>query len=38
VHIKLLEKHGPLHVIRQPPPEALLVGFGRRLRALVASR
>jgi hypothetical protein len=33
---RVLEKDGPLHVVRQPPPEALRVGPGRRLRALLA--
>ncbi len=33
---RVLEKSGPLHVVRQPPPEALRVGPGRRLRALLA--
>lgn len=36
-HARVLKKDGPLHVIRQPPPEAG-VGLGRRLRALLASR
>jgi hypothetical protein len=35
-HTRVLEKDGPLHVVRQPPPEALRVGPGRRLRALLA--
>jgi len=35
-HVRVLEKDGPLHVIRQPPPEALGVGPGRRLRSLLA--
>ncbi|PYQ53633.1 MAG: hypothetical protein DMF78_08470 [Acidobacteria bacterium] len=35
-HVRVLGKDGPLHVIRQPPPEALHVGPGRRLRALLA--
>lgn len=34
-HARVLEKDGPLHLIRQPPPEAVGVGFGRRLRALL---
>jgi hypothetical protein len=37
-HTRLLEKDGPLHVIRQPPPEAVGVGLGRRLRALLPSK
>ena len=35
-HARVLEKDGPLHVVRQPPPEALRVGPGRRLRALLS--
>jgi glycogen debranching enzyme len=35
-HAQLLEKDGPLHIFRQPPPEALHVGPGRRLRTLLA--
>jgi hypothetical protein len=35
-HARVLDKDGPLHVIRQPPPEALRVGLGGRLRALLA--
>jgi glycogen debranching enzyme len=34
-HVKVLEKDGPLHLLRQPPPEALGVKPGRRLRALL---
>ncbi len=34
-HARVLEKDGPLHLIRQPPPEAIGVGWGRRLRALL---
>jgi glycogen debranching enzyme len=34
-HVRLLDKDGPLHVIRQPPFEALRVSAGRRLRALL---
>ena len=34
-HFRVLEKDGPLHVIRQPPPEAVGVGLGKRLRALL---
>ncbi|HEY7215628.1 MAG TPA: glycogen debranching N-terminal domain-containing protein [Thermoanaerobaculia bacterium] len=37
-HVRVLEKDGPLHLIRQPPPEAIGVGFGRRLRALLPPR
>ena len=37
-HARVLEKDGPLHLIRQPPPEAIGVGFGRRLRALLPPR
>jgi glycogen debranching enzyme len=33
-HARVLEKDGPLHLVRQPPPEALGIGLGRRLRAL----
>jgi glycogen debranching enzyme len=35
-HVRVLDKDGPLHVLRQPPPEALRVGLGRRLRSLLA--
>jgi glycogen debranching enzyme len=35
-HVRVLEKDGPLHVVRQPPPEALRVGLGTRLRSLLA--
>jgi glycogen debranching enzyme len=35
-HLRVLEKDGPLHVLRQPPPEALGVGPLRRLRALLS--
>jgi glycogen debranching enzyme len=35
-HVRLLDKDGPLHVIRQPPLEALRVGPARRLRALLS--
>jgi glycogen debranching enzyme len=35
-HARVLEKDGPLHFVRQPPPEALRVGPGRRLRTLLA--
>jgi hypothetical protein len=34
-HVRVLEKDGPLHVVRQPPPEALRVGLGTRLRSLL---
>ncbi len=34
-HVEVVEKDGPLHLLRQPPPEALGAGVGRRLRALV---
>jgi glycogen debranching enzyme len=34
-HVEVLEKDGPLHVVRQPPPESLRAGFRRRIRALV---
>jgi hypothetical protein len=37
-HVRVLEKDGALHLIRQPPPEAIGVGFGRRLRALLPLR
>lgn len=37
IHVRVLKKDGPLHVIRQPPPEAVGVGPGRRLRALLPS-
>lgn len=37
-HVKVLEKDGPLHVVRQPPPEALGVGPLSRLRVLLAGR
>ncbi|HEX3130396.1 MAG TPA: glycogen debranching N-terminal domain-containing protein [Thermoanaerobaculia bacterium] len=36
--VRVLEKDGPLHVIRQPPPEAIGVGLGRRLRAFLGPR
>jgi hypothetical protein len=35
-HAEVLEKTGPLHLVRQPPPEATRAGLGRRLRALLA--
>jgi glycogen debranching enzyme len=35
--VRVLDRDGPLHVIRQPPLEALNVGLGRRLRALLSS-
>ncbi len=35
--VRVLERDGALHVIRQPPLEALNVGLGRRLRALLSS-
>jgi glycogen debranching enzyme len=35
-HAEVVEKTGPLHLIRQPPPEASRAGLGRRLRALLA--
>ncbi|HEV2844335.1 MAG TPA: glycogen debranching N-terminal domain-containing protein [Thermoanaerobaculia bacterium] len=38
VHVRVLAKDGPLHIIRQPPPEAVGVGLGRRLRALLTAR
>jgi glycogen debranching enzyme len=34
-HADVVEKNGPLHLVRQPPPEAMRVGLGRRLRALI---
>jgi glycogen debranching enzyme len=34
--VHVLEKDGPLHVVRQPPPEALRVGLRKRLRSLLA--
>ena len=37
-HARVLDKDGPLHLIRQPPPETIGVGFGRRLRALLPPR
>jgi glycogen debranching enzyme len=33
-HAEVLERHGTLHVIQQPPPESLSAGAGDRLRAL----
>lgn len=33
-HVQVISKDGPLHLLRQPPPGALGVGLGRRLRAL----
>ena len=35
-HARVLDKDGPLHVLRQPPPEALRVGLRRRFRSLLA--
>jgi glycogen debranching enzyme len=35
-HVRVVEKDGPLHVVRQPPPEALGLGLGTRLRSLLA--
>ena len=35
--VRVLDRDGALHVIRQPPLEALNVGLGRRLRALLSS-
>jgi glycogen debranching enzyme len=35
-HVHVLDKKGPLYVVRQPPPEALRVGLGRRIRSLLA--
>jgi glycogen debranching enzyme len=35
--VRVLDKDGPLHVIRQPSPEAVGVGLGQRLRALLPS-
>ncbi|HET9767666.1 MAG TPA: glycogen debranching N-terminal domain-containing protein [Thermoanaerobaculia bacterium] len=32
---EVVEKDGPLHLVRQPPPEAARAGFGRRMRALL---
>jgi glycogen debranching enzyme len=37
-HAKVLRKDGPLHLVRQPPPESVRAGIGRRVRALVARR
>jgi glycogen debranching enzyme len=37
-HVRVLEKDGPLHVIRQPPLEAVNVGVGQRIRALLPPR
>jgi glycogen debranching enzyme len=34
-HARVLDHDGPLHLVRQPPPEAVGVGLGRRLRALL---
>jgi hypothetical protein len=34
-HAEVVEKDGPLHVVRQPPPESTRAGLGRRLRALL---
>jgi glycogen debranching enzyme len=34
-HAEVTEKDGPLHLVRQPPVEALGIGLGRRLRAAV---
>lgn len=35
IHARVIDRDGPLHLLRQPPPEALGVGLGRRLRALL---
>jgi glycogen debranching enzyme len=32
-HAEVVEKDGPLHLVRQPPVEALRIGLGRRLRS-----
>jgi glycogen debranching enzyme len=34
-HVEVLDKDGPLHILRQPPPESAQAGIGRRLRSLV---
>jgi hypothetical protein len=34
-HARVAETDGPLHLIRQPPPESLRAGWGRRLRAVI---
>jgi glycogen debranching enzyme len=35
-HAEVIEKDGPLHLVRQPPPESTRAGLGRRLRALLS--
>jgi hypothetical protein len=37
-HVRVLEKDGPLHLVRQPPPEALGVSPLRRVGALLSGR
>ena len=32
-HARVTEKEGPLHLVRQPPPESLRAGLGSRLRS-----
>jgi glycogen debranching enzyme len=34
-HAEVVEKDGPLHLVRQPSPQATRAGLGRRLRALI---
>jgi len=36
-HAEVVEKHGTLHVVHQPPPESLHAGVGDRVRALFES-
>ena len=37
VEVELVRKRGPLHLVRQPPPESLSADLGDRFRALVES-
>ena len=34
-HTRVIEKDGPLHVLRQPPPESVRAGLGSRLRSVL---
>jgi hypothetical protein len=36
-HGEVVDKVGPLHLVRQPPPEALGKGWRRRLRTLLSA-
>jgi glycogen debranching enzyme len=37
IEAEIVRKRGPLHLVRQPPPESLAAGLGDRFRALVES-